>query len=214
LQILRGTQTRVAQERHCRNCWSTERNQAQEVFDAEGVTVVVYSMLRFKTSAELIEKGLDQLANIEREVSNHKVARKLVRLDFLEKIPMLVSSQSNNKKIRLATLFFATVAVNANLALTLKFCSEGIVKFMTSLLASYHDDDFTIWQVCIYFSAVSRVPEVKYRLRKRQLPVLLEAMMQKQCTKGRREELRKKGLQDFDYIALSMTQTGHSSQLL
>jgi hypothetical protein len=156
------------------------KNKAQQAFDAEGVTVIVYSILRYKSSNELVVVGLNLLGAMEANLSNDKVFQTLVRLDFLNKIPLLVSGESNQSGVHSATRLLTLLSASArNNELRLKLGSDAIVKFMIHVMASYCDDDSKIAMACQYFTMVCSAPKVKDRLRKQGLLVLLAAALQK-----------------------------------
>jgi hypothetical protein len=160
------------------------KKHAQEIFDAQGVTVLVYSILRFKT---LVTYGLDILKIVELQVSNDRVGRALVRLDFLDQIPSLVSGSESADDVnhfQLPILLFERMAAKKDRELKLKSGSDKIVKFMINLVTSYPDDTLC-WHVCMYFNAVSRVPELKDRLKKHGVLDLLKDVLQKYNHKDR-----------------------------
>jgi hypothetical protein len=119
---------------------------AKQAFDAEGVTVIVYSILRFETSETLVTEGLLLLADMADKLSNdNHVCRALVRLDFLHRIPSLVSGQSRRSGVYCAALLFMFLARTADFHLKLKLGSDAIIKFMMSVMASDRVDELSIF---------------------------------------------------------------------
>jgi hypothetical protein len=149
---------------------------AQQVFDLQGVSTIVYGILRYATSEMMLQHGLGALVDMTYALSTDKrlyvlldkVGEALQRLDFLEKIPSLVSIHdtylvSSHAARLLGNLMSLDTKTREYLV---QLGSEEIVKFMVTTMAAYADVVCVIDAACVYFDKISRFPEVKERFLK------------------------------------------------
>jgi hypothetical protein len=140
---------------------------AQQVLDLQGVSTIVYSILRYQRSETMLQGGLGALVNMIYALPTDKVGEALQRLDFLEKIPSLVSIHNTYLASSYAAGLLGNLALDTkNRESLLQLGSEEIVKFMVTTMATYPDDDYVTDSACDYLVSISRFPEVKERLLK------------------------------------------------
>jgi hypothetical protein len=140
---------------------------AQQVLDLQGVTTIVYGILRYKSSEMMLQCGMGALADMTYELSTDKVGETLQRLDFIGKIPSLTSIHSTYMVSCHAVRLLCNLAVQSeNDECLLQLGSEGIVKFVVTTMAAYPDNVYVIDVACDFFDEISRFPEVKEGLLK------------------------------------------------
>jgi hypothetical protein len=148
------------------NSMSTGTN-AQQVLDLQGVSTIVYGILRYKNSEMMLRRGLGALVDMTYVLSTNKVGETLQCLDFLEKIPSLVSIHNTYLVSSNALRLLPNLAMQSeNDGPLLQLGSEGIVKFVVTTMAAYPDDVYVTKAACDYFYYISRFPKVKERLLK------------------------------------------------
>jgi hypothetical protein len=140
---------------------------AQQVFDLQGVSTIVYSILRYQRSETMLQDGLGAFVDMTCALSTDKVGEALQRLDFLEKIPSLVTIHDTFLVSSHAARLLGNLAAQSeNDEYLLQLRSEGIVKFMVTTMATYPDDAYVTVSACAYLVSISRFPEVKERFLK------------------------------------------------
>jgi hypothetical protein len=165
------------------------QGQEQQAFDAEAVTVIAYSILRFKICKRFVTKSLGLLLHLAKVVSFDKVGRILLRLDFLDHIPLMVNCQNSQRSDDFIPAQLLTrLAMTKDFDLKLKLGSDAIIKFILSVMTSYPDDTVMNALACEYFAAVSLVPEVKERLREQGVVVRLAVALQRYSSWDRDDE--------------------------
>jgi hypothetical protein len=116
---------------------------AQEVFDLQGVTTIVYGILCYSSSKAMLIFGLGALVNMTSTFSNDKVGETLQRLDFMDKISSLASIHNTYMVSSFGVGLLCNLAINTgNQESLLQLGSEGIVKFLVTTMATYPEDYF------------------------------------------------------------------------
>jgi hypothetical protein len=137
-----------------------DEKDAQYIVDLQGVSTIVYSILRYQRSETMLQGGMGALVNMIYAIPTVKVGETLQCLDILEKIPSLVSIHN-------------TYLVSSNMVCLLRNLlvqSEDdepllqLVKFVVTTMAAYPDVVCVIDAACDFFDEISRFPEVKERL--------------------------------------------------
>jgi hypothetical protein len=141
---------------------------AQQVFDLQGISTIVYGMLRYTSSERMLMHGLRALVNMTKVLFNDKVGETLQRLDFLDKIPPSLSNITETKVVSSNWVgLFGNLAANAkNCESLLQLGSEGIVKFIVHAMTTYPNDVYVTNAACMHLDKMSRIPEMKERLLK------------------------------------------------
>jgi hypothetical protein len=95
------------------------------------------------------------------------VGEALLSLDYLDKIIPLASIHTNAAPVsRTAAFLFGCLAFSTtNCESIVQLGSDGIMKFMVTMMSVYPNDVSVTYGACTYFEEMSRSPEVKVLLK-------------------------------------------------
>jgi hypothetical protein len=139
---------------------------AQEVFDLQGVSTMVYGILLYSNSEWMLMDGLGALALMTHVLLHDNVGEALKRLDFLDQIPTLANIYTYSASSNAVLLLNNLAAKTENRETLLRLGSEGTVKFMVNMMTAHPKDVYVAQAACEYFEKMSHIPEVKERLLK------------------------------------------------
>jgi hypothetical protein len=139
----------------------SSRTNVQDLFDANGVTVVLNAIFHWSRSRVMILYALDVLVNVTNYLSVAKGDDTFLSLHLL---PIVI----DNLKIDLDVLTRAA-QLYRNLAqhhhkdseTMARLCGPKIVNFLTDLMKEHPYDTDVMEPCCSYFEMMSRVPELK-----------------------------------------------------
>jgi hypothetical protein len=140
----------------------SSRTNVQDLFDANGVTVVLNAIFHWSRSRVMILYALNVLVNVTNYISIAKGDDTFLSLHLL---PIVI----DNLKIDLDVLTRAA-QLYRNLAkhyhdkdseIMARLCSPKIVNFLSDLMKEHPYDTDVMEPCCDYFEMTSRVPELK-----------------------------------------------------
>jgi hypothetical protein len=152
---------------------------AQEVFDLQGVSTIVYGILRYSNSEGMLMDGLAALALMTHTLLHDNVGEALKRLDFLDQIPSLASIHARSASSNAVLLLNNLSAKTENRETLLRLGSEGTVNFMVNMMTAYPYDEYVAQAACEYFENISHIPEVRERLLKLGVAALMVSTFQR-----------------------------------